>query len=168
MNEKIYFSSPIGTLEIQGNNNGVECISFTEEESTISSPENIKNPELKRCYSQLKEYFEGERKEFDLKLCPEGTDFQNKVWKLLQQIPFGRTMSYNKLAHIYGNPKSIRAIANANSKNKIAIIIPCHRVIGSDSSLTGYAGGLHRKKWLLEFETSYGNQMNIFNKTNDI
>lgn len=109
--------------------------------------------ELKPAVDQLAEYFEGKRTHFELKLNPEGTEFQKKVWKKLEEIPFGKTISYQQIANQLGDPKVIRAAASANGKNPIAIIIPCHRVIGSDGSLTGYAGGLHRKKWLLEHES---------------
>ena len=111
--------------------------------------------ELEDCVMQLNEYFEGSRKHFDLKLNPQGTDFQKNIWKLLQSIPYGKTTSYLNLSKQYGDVKSIRAIANANGKNPLWIIVPCHRVIGSDGSLTGYAGGLHRKRWLLEHESPY-------------
>jgi methylated-DNA-[protein]-cysteine S-methyltransferase len=107
---------------------------------------------------QLNEYFEGSRKHFDLKLNPEGTDFQKKVWKQLEQIPYGKTLSYLELSEQLGNVKAIRAVANANGKNPLWIVVPCHRVIGSNGSLTGYAGGLHRKQWLLEHESPYKQQ----------
>ena len=103
--------------------------------------------------NQLSEYFEGKRTSFDLPFGLEGTDFQKRVWAELLNIPFGKTRSYMEQAKALGDVKAIRAVASANGQNKIAIIIPCHRVIGSDGSLTGFAGGLHRKKWLLEFET---------------
>lgn len=100
----------------------------------------------------MNEYFEGSRKHFSLKLQPEGTEFQKKVWKQLEHISFGKTISYLELAKKLGDVKAIRAVANANGKNPLWIVIPCHRVVGSDGSLTGYAGGLHCKKWLLEHE----------------
>jgi methylated-DNA-[protein]-cysteine S-methyltransferase len=107
---------------------------------------------LLSCKNQLSEYFEGNRTQFDVKLNPKGTDFQKRVWVQLQEIPFNKTISYQEMANRLGDPKVIRAAASANGKNPIAIIIPCHRVIGSDGSLTGYASGLHRKKWLLAHE----------------
>ena len=107
---------------------------------------------------QLNEYFEGKRTQFDLQLNPEGTDFQKKVWNLLQTIPYGKTMSYLQLSQQLGDVKAIRAVANANGRNPIWIIIPCHRVIGSNGSLTGYAGGLQRKQWLLDHESPYKQQ----------
>jgi methylated-DNA-[protein]-cysteine S-methyltransferase len=101
---------------------------------------------------QLKEYFEGNLTHFQFKMNPNGTDFQKKVWEELLKIPFGKTASYQEVTNKLGDPKAIRAVANANGKNPLWIVVPCHRVIGSDGSLTGYAGGLWRKKWLLEHE----------------
>jgi len=145
-----YINTPIGALKIVGSNKGVSAILFTEETVTTS----IIVPEvLKETVQQLTAYFNKERTEFNVKLAPEGTKFQQKVWKELQTIPFGKTTSYQQMANNLGNPKVIRAAASANGKNPIAVIIPCHRVIGTDGSLTGYAGGLHRKKWLLAHES---------------
>ena len=110
---------------------------------------------MEDCVFQLQEYFDGKRKAFDIKLNPEGTDFQKKVWNRLLEILYGKTLSYLELSKQLGDVKAIRAVANANGKNPIWIIIPCHRVIGSDGSLTGYAGGLSRKQWLLEHESPY-------------
>jgi methylated-DNA-[protein]-cysteine S-methyltransferase len=107
---------------------------------------------LTDAVSQLQEYFEGKRTQFDFKMNPQGTEFQQKVWKGLLQIPYGKTMSYLDLAKQLGDVKAIRAVASANGKNPLWIVVPCHRVIGTDGSLTGYAGGLWRKKWLLELE----------------
>ena len=102
---------------------------------------------------QFEEYFNGDRTVFDLKLNPSGTDFQKKVWDALLQIPFGKTISYLELSKQLGDVKAIRAVASANGKNPLWIVVPCHRVIGTNGDLTGYAGGLHRKKWLLEHES---------------
>lgn len=150
MSDVAYISSPVGTLEITGNLEGVSSVIFLEEvvAPTANIPDRLKKPIL-----QLQEYLAGKRTSFDLKLSPQGTDFQKKVWTQLSKIPFGKTVSYLDMARQLGDPKVIRAAASANGKNPIAIIIPCHRVIGSDGSLTGYAGGLHRKKWLLEHES---------------
>ncbi|GAC1491814.1 MAG: hypothetical protein NVS1B13_21930 [Flavisolibacter sp.] len=104
---------------------------------------------------QLDSYFKGTLKKFELPIKAEGTEFQQRVWTLLENIPYGKTISYQNLSRQYGDVKSIRAVAAANGKNKLAIIIPCHRVIGSNQSLTGYAGGIWRKKWLLEHETRF-------------
>jgi len=145
-----YLHSPVGTLEIQGDASGLGAVQFVD--APISSSELI--PEtLLPVVTQLKEYFDKTRTQFELPLNPSGTAFQKKVWKQLEGIPFGKTTSYQKMANDLGDPKVIRAAASANGKNPIAIIIPCHRVIGTDGSLTGYAGGLHRKKWLLEHES---------------
>lgn len=146
-----FINTPMGILELKGDAEGLASVLFKDEENDVVSEKIPK--ELKDAALQLQEYFEGNRKEFNLKLSPEGTDFQKRVWEELQQIPFGKTTSYQQMANTLGDPKVIRAAASANGKNPISIIIPCHRVIGSDGSLTGYAGGLHRKKWLLEFES---------------
>lgn len=145
-----FINTPVGVLEVKGSEEGISSVLFsTLEETEVSQ----KIPqELEEAVLQLQEYFKGKRREFSLKLSPEGTDFQKRVWVQLQEIPFGKTTSYQQMANTLGDPKVIRAAASANGKNPISIIIPCHRVIGSDGSLTGYAGGLHRKKWLLEFE----------------
>lgn len=145
----IFIKSPIGTLEIKGDKDGLSSLHFmdSEEKPTLNIPKY-----LKETVSQLQEYFDGSRTDFNLKLNPEGTDFQKRVWEKLQEIPFSKTVSYQTIANRLGDPKVIRAAATANGKNPIAIIIPCHRVIGKDGSLTGYASGLHRKKWLLDHE----------------
>jgi len=147
--DTIYFKSPVGTLEIKGNQDGLSSLHFmnSEEKPTLDIPKHLQN-----TVTQLQEYFEGTRTEFNLKLNLEGTEFQKRVWEQLQEIPFSKTVSYQAIANRLGDPKVIRAAASANGKNPIAIIIPCHRVIGKDGSLTGFGGGLHRKKWLLEHE----------------
>lgn len=147
-----YYSSPIGLLKLQCSDEHIKAVLFAEEETEF---ENVDHKLLKQCVAQLDEYFEGKRRQFTLPLQQEGTTFQMKVWDLLCQIPYGRTISYNHLAKQYGNLKAIRAVASANGKNNLAIIVPCHRVIGSNQSLTGYAGGLWRKKWLLEHEAKF-------------
>jgi AraC family transcriptional regulator of adaptative response/methylated-DNA-[protein]-cysteine methyltransferase len=111
-----------------------------------------KNRFLDQTETEMDEYFQGYRKEFDVPLHTPGTDFQKSVWLGLQDIPYGETRSYKEQAAALGKPKAVRAVASANGQNRIAIIIPCHRVIGSDGSLVGYGGGLFRKKWLLDFE----------------
>lgn len=113
------------------------------------------NPHFDKLRQQLKEYFKGKRKEFDISLDLVGTDFQKKVWKSLMQIPYGSTISYGEQAKRIGKPKAVRAVANANAKNKISIILPCHRVIGANGKLTGYGGGLWRKEKLLELEKQH-------------
>jgi methylated-DNA-[protein]-cysteine S-methyltransferase len=144
-----YHSSPVGNLKIQCTANEVLLIHFVEEIGL----ENDASPLLGKCIKQLEEYFEGKRKDFDLPLGQQGSPFQQNVWRHLEKIPFGKTISYLQLSKQIGDVKAVRAIAAANGKNNLAIVIPCHRVIGSDSKLVGYAGGLWRKKWLLEHET---------------
>lgn len=148
MSQTVFVNSPLGITKIEGDENGISVISVLSEGS-IS--ETIPN-ELQEAVSQLQEYFEGKRTDFTFKLNPKGTDFQQKVWQELLNIPFGRTMSYMDLSKKLGDIKAIRAVASANGKNPLWIVVPCHRVIGTDASLTGYAGGLWRKKWLLEHE----------------
>ena len=146
--ETTYIKTPLGIARIEGDENGVSAISVLDEGAiSISIPEILQN-----AVSQLNEYFEGKRLNFDLKLNPKGTDFQKKVWKGLLQIPYGKTRTYLEQSKVLGDVKAIRAVASANGKNPLWIVVPCHRVIGSDGSLTGYAGGLWRKKWLLEHE----------------
>ncbi|RFS20450.1 methylated-DNA--[protein]-cysteine S-methyltransferase [Chitinophaga silvatica] len=141
--------SPVGAIQITGTHEFINAISFTEE-----PPENFPKPPtlLLDCAQQLYEYFSGTRKTFDLPLFQEGTDFQQQVWTQLLAIPFGQTISYQQLARRIKNPGSIRAVGTTNGKNRLAIVVPCHRVIGSNGTLTGYAGGLWRKRWLIEHE----------------
>lgn len=148
--ESCIIKSPLGYTKIVGDLDGIASVTVlnSEEEITDIIPE-----ELQDCVYQLNEYFEGNRKQFSLKLNPKGTDFQQNIWKLLQTIPYGKSLSYLELSKKFGDVKAIRAVANANGKNPLWIIVPCHRVIGSDGSLTGYAGGLHRKQWLLNHES---------------
>ena len=157
--ETIYLNTPVGTLEIKGDIDGLAFVNFIDPEENESK---ITPESLQDTVQQLSEYFEGNRTNFKLKLNPEGTFFQKKVWQQIKNIPFGKTASYQDIANQLGDPKAIRAAASANGKNPIAIIIPCHRVIGSDGSLIGYAGGLHRKKWLLEHENPV-KQQSLFN-----
>jgi len=152
MEEEIYhlrIDSPVGALKITGTSSFINAVSFTDE-----APEDFPQPPvlLLDCAQQLYEYFSGIRKTFELPLYQEGTDFQQQVWKQLQEIPFGQTISYQQLAKRVNNPKSVRAVGNTNGKNRLAIIVPCHRVIGSNGTLTGYAGGIWRKRWLIEHE----------------
>tara|TARA_R110000751_G_scaffold146601_1_gene250728 strand:+ start:157779 stop:158252 length:474 start_codon:yes stop_codon:yes gene_type:complete len=147
--------SPLGFTKITGDVNGITSVIVLNSEEQVS----VKIPKvLNDCVLQLNQYFEGSREQFSLKLNPKGTAFQNKVWDALLTIPFGKTTSYLQLSKQLGDVKAIRAVANANGKNPLWIIIPCHRVIGTDGSLTGYAGGLHRKQWLLDHESPYKQQ----------
>jgi methylated-DNA-[protein]-cysteine S-methyltransferase len=145
----LYYESPLGLIEIQATEIGVRAINFAHEKNLTE----IKNTYNQLVISQLDEYFNKKRTIFDLPLDLEGTDFQKRVWTELLNIPFGKTCSYMDIAKAIGDPKTIRAVGMANGRNKIAIVVPCHRVIGSDGSLTGYAGGMSRKKWLLDLES---------------
>lgn len=147
--------TPLGVAKIIGDVHGISSVSVLDQSEEIS---NTIPDELLEAVSQLKAYFNSTRKTFDLKLNPTGTTFQKKVWKQLETIPFGKTISYLELSKQLGDVKAIRAVANANGKNPLWIIVPCHRVIGSDGSLTGYAGGLHRKQWLLNHESEVKQQ----------
>ena len=156
--EKAIIQYPLGTTVIYCDEIGVTKIEVVEEVLEISHeiPEQLRDAVL-----QLQEYFEGKRTHFSFPLHFIGTDFQQKVWDELSKIPFGTTYSYLDLAKKVGDIKAVRAVAAANAKNPLWIVIPCHRVIGSDGSLTGYAGGLWRKKWLLEHEKP-SNQKSLF------
>jgi len=155
MTVKTNLKTPIGIAEITGDKDGVSQIKFIDENSPLN--ENIPR-ELTKVVEQLKAYFQGNLTEFDFPINPQGTDFQKRVWENLLKIPFGQTKSYLELSRMVGDVKAIRAVASANGKNPLWIIIPCHRVIGSDGSLTGYAGGVWRKKWLLEYENPSAQQ----------
>ena len=157
MSQIAFIKTPLGIAKIIGDNQGISEISVLDEgDISKSIPK-----ELKEVVAQLKDYFSGKRNDFELKLNPKGTHFQQKVWQELGNIPFGKTITYLDLAKKLGDPKVIRAAASANGKNPLWIIVPCHRVIGTDGSLTGYAGGLWRKKWLLEHENPT-NQQSLF------
>jgi len=149
--ETAFVQTPLGIAKLEGDINGISVISIlneTQEEINSVIPEVLED-----AVYQLNEYFEGNRKNFSLTLNPSGTPFQKRVWEALVQIPYGKTVSYLELSKKLGDVKAIRAVAAANGKNPLWIIVPCHRVIGSDGSLVGYAGGLHRKKWLLAHES---------------
>jgi methylated-DNA-[protein]-cysteine S-methyltransferase len=151
---KSYYTSmesPVGRIVLISNNTRLKAVSFSEEpiEETQNPPEI-----LQKSVQQLGEYFLGTRVDFDLDLDPDGTEFQKTVWKLLLKVPFGATKSYRDLAVESGSFLNTRAVGAANGKNPIAIIVPCHRIIGSDGKMVGYAGGLERKKWLLLHETT--------------
>ena len=147
---KAYCESPVGLMKIEGNEQGIVSVGFIEDDGNRDLTDI--HPSLEECVSQLKEYFWGGRKEFRLKLNLQGTDFQKKVWESLLVIPFGKTASYLDISLKVADKNATRAVGSANGRNKIAIIVPCHRVIGSGGQLTGYAGGMWRKKWLLVHE----------------
>src|SRR6476660_1550804 len=149
--------SPVARLTLVANQKRtLTAIRWDREDTNLEKPENITedehNPVLLKAEQQLREYFEGQRQIFSLDLDFDGTEFQKKVWNALLTIPFGETRSYGDIARQIGNPKSVRAVGAANGKNPIPIIVPCHRVIGSGGDLTGFGGGLERKRWLLEHE----------------
>jgi methylated-DNA-[protein]-cysteine S-methyltransferase len=147
--ESVIIKTPIGFTEIKGDENGISKIYVLDESEELST---IIPNDLIEVVTQLQEYFIGKRTEFTFKLNLQGTEFQKKVWQELLHIPYGKTCSYLELSKKIGDVKAIRAVASANGKNPLWIVVPCHRVIGTDGSLTGYAGGLWRKKWLLEHE----------------
>lgn len=151
MSNIFYYKFPIGTVRIAEENGSICNISFGNE-SEFSNSVNEKTPLIEKAAAQLTEYFDGKRVEFDLPLALHGTNFQMSVWKALQTIPFGETRSYKEIATMVGNSKASRAIGLANHNNPIAIIVPCHRVVGQNGSLTGYAGGLPIKEYLLNLE----------------
>ena len=146
------YRSEIGSIEIVGNQKGILTTTFVEGE--FEADRNLPACIIK-CLRQLDEYFKGQRQKFNVSLLLEGTDFQKAVWRQLQKIPFGQTASYGDIARAIGNPKAFRAVGNANNKNPVPIIIPCHRVIGSDGNLVGFGSGLWRKQWLLDHEKSF-------------
>jgi len=146
--ETVFMKTPLGVAKISGNHDGITAI-LIQNDGVVSKEIPAT---LKTAVIQIQEYFEGKRDLFTFKISPKGTEFQMIVWQALQKIPFGRTISYLELSKNIGNVKAIRAVASANAKNPLWVVIPCHRVIGSDGSLTGYAGGLWRKKWLLDHE----------------
>jgi methylated-DNA-[protein]-cysteine S-methyltransferase len=147
---KTFYDSKVGILEIESTEKAITKIHFSGK-TKIKSDKNLP-PIIKKCQTQLDEYFKGKRQNFSLKLQLEGTDFQKKVWDQLQRIPFGETASYKDIAVAIGNDKAVRAVGGANGMNNIAIIIPCHRVIGAGGDLVGFGGGLWRKVWLLNHE----------------
>ncbi|MEH6769857.1 methylated-DNA--[protein]-cysteine S-methyltransferase [Maribacter arcticus] len=155
MEDVAYINTPLGITKITGSSEGLSSIIVLDSEEPLTD---VMPESLEDAVYQLNEYFEGIRTEFQLDLNPEGTEFQKKVWLELQNIPYGRTASYMELSKLIGDPKAIRAVGAANGRNPLWIVVPCHRVIGSDGSLTGYAGGLHRKKWLLEHESPHKQQ----------
>ena len=146
---KAYYLSPVGPLEVSGTSEGIVSVTFVK--TRLPNDRNL--PEcVKEGIRQLEEYFKGARKNFSLKLLLQGTPFQKLVWQRLKKIPYGNLASYGDVARAIGKPNAYRAVGNANNKNPIAIVIPCHRVIGSDGTLVGYGSGLWRKEWLLNHE----------------
>lgn len=154
-----YMTSPIGLLKITASDAAVTAVErIISEEEKLAGMEDkmIEHPLIRQCCEELQEYFAGCRQSFDVPLAPSGTPFQQRVWNALCQIPYGKTRTYGEVAKMAGNPKASRAVGMANHCNPILILIPCHRVIGSDGSLTGYAAGLETKKYLLQLEKEHG------------
>ena len=156
-----YYKSPVGIISVSASDVGITQLFFAED--TKDSHENI-SPLLLQLQQELDLYFSGKLKSFSVPVDPSGTDFQKEVWKAITKIPYGKTTSYLQLSKSMKQPDAIRAIANANARNPVLIIIPCHRVIGTNGQLTGYAGGLQRKKLLLELEGSMipSKQLSLF------
>jgi len=155
-----YYHSPVGLLKISGTDDYITEIIFNDKTQKIDGRKKNLSPMLIQCVEQLIQYFNGQRRSFELPIHQQGTPFQKEVWNELMVIPFAKTISYIELARRTGDTKATRAVAAANGKNNVCIIVPCHRVIGANKELIGYSGGLWRKKWLLEHEmkVAYGVQ----------
>jgi methylated-DNA-[protein]-cysteine S-methyltransferase len=147
---RTYYESPIGLIEVVGTDSALNSLNFVEQPLDVPTS----HPYLDTVIGQLDQYFRGERRTFDLNLGFEGAPFQKRVWNQLLTVPYGQTASYLDIAKALGDPKATRAVGAANGRNPISIIVPCHRIIGSDGKLTGYGGGLWRKEWLLKHEGS--------------
>jgi len=152
-----YYESPIGLLEVRGGERGVSAVTFVDARASRATrgAGGGKGPlpaALADCLTQLDQYFRGRRRTFSVKLDLGGTAFQNKVWRALRAVRFGKMASYKDIARNVGNPAATRAVGGANHRNPVSIIVPCHRIVGSDGRLTGYGGGLWRKDWLLRHE----------------
>jgi methylated-DNA-[protein]-cysteine S-methyltransferase len=146
--------SPLGFITLQANDTGLLGAWF---ETQTTQPDDLgeqtlQHPILQQAEAALQDYFNGQKKRFNVPIAASGTEFQKRVWQALTTIPFGETRSYQDLANAIGNPKAVRAVGLANGKNPVSILVPCHRVIGSNGKLTGYAGGIERKAWLLKHE----------------
>ncbi len=145
-----YVVTAIGVLEVAGDDQAIASVKFTDQVSDVSVTSRV----VRTCMRQLQEYFSGKRRRFSVPLAPQGTAFQQAVWKELLRVSYGKTSTYGAVAKAIGRPRAARAVGGATGRNPIAVVIPCHRVIGADGKLTGYAGGLDRKSWLLEREGS--------------
>jgi len=150
----LLLDSPVGTLRLWSNGRQLVRIEFNPREAAPAGAQRQDDAALRRGGEQLEEYFAGKRKAFDLPLAPRGTDFQQSVWRALAEIPWGQWRSYGDIARAIGRPRAVRAVGAANGRNPLPIVVPCHRVVGSDGSLTGFAGGLETKRYLLELEGS--------------
>ena len=169
MIKKLLIDTPLGTMSAAATKEGICFLQFCEGSAHDDGLDSLstlfglpvregENRHLRRLRKQLKEYFNGKRKEFSLSLLTQGTEFQKSVWQSLQKIPYGKTISYLEHAKMINNPEATRAVAHANGENRVAIVIPCHRVIGSDGNLVGYGGGLERKRWLIDHEKKHSGQ----------
>jgi len=154
---RLDYQSPIGIIEIEGTDEAICSILFAERDKILNNIQDDAPKALVDCYHQLDEYFKGERNQFTFPYILEGTDFQKSVWNALTTIQYGQTGSYKDIALSIRNEKAVRAVGSTNGKNKLSIVIPCHRIIGANGKLTGYAGGLWRKEWLLQHEKSIKN-----------
>lgn len=154
MKNSFYYDTKIGRIQIEENGEAITKIHYVKKDIQENT-EGKETKLLKEAIKQLNEYFEGKRSSFNLQLAPEGTEFQKKVWNALREIPFGETKSYGEIARLIGNEKASRAVGMANNKNPIMIVIPCHRVIGANGKLVGYAGGIEVKEMLLNLEKNY-------------
>ena len=165
-NQRIIYStlkSPIGEIIVTADDQGIRSIYSPTHESLITTLEHAKRDDakLRDATDQLRAYFAGELQEFSLTLNPQGTTFFKQVWKHLEEIPFGTTISYGELAKQIGKPTASRAVGMANGRNPISFVVPCHRVIGQNGSLTGYGGGLKLKRWLIDFEKTHVVELSI-------
>lgn len=158
---KTYYKSPLGAIEILGTKEGIVSVNFVE--GRVRSDAKIPRV-ITACRKQIDEYFKGRRKNFSLSLLLHGTDFQKSVWQQLLKVPHGMTASYGAIAKSIRSPNAFRAVGNANNKNPIAIVVPCHRIVGSNGNLIGYGGGLWRKLWLLEHEGILVNGHKVISK----
>lgn len=158
---QIEFQSPIGIVEITGTDKAIRSILFSEK-SDVTMPLTEDSPQvLKDCQQQLEEYFQGQRMDFTFACESAGTEFQQRVWTALTDVPYAETVSYGAIAKAVGSEKAVRAVGNANSKNKLSIVVPCHRIIGANGKLTGYAGTLPRKEWLLRHEKACSDNQSV-------
>ncbi|MFF2754059.1 methylated-DNA--[protein]-cysteine S-methyltransferase [Psychrobacillus sp. NPDC058041] len=155
---QVDYQTPIGVLEIIGTEEAISSIMFAEQDVVVHQLTKETPPVLQTCYAQMDEYFQGLLQDFSFPYIYDGTDFQKSVWNALTTISYAETGSYKDIAIAIENEKAIRAVGSANGKNKLSIVIPCHRIIGSNGKLTGYAGGLWRKEWLLEHEQKFKQQ----------
>jgi methylated-DNA-[protein]-cysteine S-methyltransferase len=157
--KQLQFPTPLGPLVVTANTKGIESILFR---APTEAPDHSKDMLLQDCKAQFDAYFAGTLQQFDLPLAAIGTEFQQAVWQQLSRIPFAQLRSYSDIAQALNNPKAVRAVGAANGRNPLTIIVPCHRVIGANGTLTGYAGGLERKDWLLKHEQNTAQALGLF------